>query len=120
MFIDCSRSRHPNDEYTDFTLQCGEKEVRCHKFVLATASPYFEELFLSGSSQDSVCLPAMEYNGVMDVLTLIYDGVVSVEKDRLQGFEHAERTFKISEVLECDGSSGVDTKEEKIPVEAPA
>lgn len=89
------RSRRLNDEFADFTLWFGEKKVRCHRFILAATSPYFNEMFEKKIIRDSFCFSDLSHDDVIEVLTMIYDGSVCLPNDRLDVFERAARAFNI-------------------------
>ena len=39
---------HPDDHYTDVTLQSGDVHIRCHRSVLSAVSDYFKTMFTCG------------------------------------------------------------------------
>lgn len=110
------RLRRINDVFADFTLWCEGRQVRCHRFMLAAASPYLNAMFVMDSTLTSTCLLDMTHEGLMDVLALIYEGSVPLNSDRLQAFEHAiRRPFKINvEDIETSLDMGFSCKTEDI------
>ena len=42
------------EKWSDITLKFGDKEIKCHKMILASQSPYFETL-LKDNSGWKVC-----------------------------------------------------------------
>lgn len=89
------RSHRVDDDTADITLCCAGGQVRCHRFVLAAASPYFDEMFENGNIQDTICFLRMTIEDLLYVLTFIYDGSVALPNDRVQSFEEAARKFRI-------------------------
>lgn len=95
IFTDWFRSRQINDAFADFTLWCGREKIRCHRFILAAASPYFNDMFQNGYIRESFTLPDMTHDDIIDVLRVIYDGSVTLKDDRLEVFLRAGRIFQI-------------------------
>lgn len=120
------RSRRLNDKYADFTLRCNSgKEVRCHRFMLAAASPYFDEMFtIGGNYNDGICQLGMVYEDLMDMLAVIYDGTVTVDTERWHSFAYEMRAFKVGDrAIEGAANGHIDVEGENIledAVEKPA
>jgi len=82
----------------DVSLTCATGQtVRCHKVLLAAASPYFQKLFSeSGAKHPVVLLPHVGLSELQDVVEYVYRGEVSISHSRLSSFLSVSRSLQLS------------------------
>lgn len=84
----------------------GGLEIKCHRIVLAAASPYFKSLLSSGNRHvtrhDFIQMRGVQYS-VMDILVdYAYSGnVVGVERDLMASLMESSKVFKFKDVHEA-------------------
>lgn len=102
-----------NDDAADITFWCDDHSIRAHKRVLISASPYFDKIFASTSHESSavsVILVGLDYAGLVDVLTFIYEGNIALPFDRLELFKKAAVALKIVLGSDSDPANQNDLK----------
>merc|ERR1712012_810634 len=82
----------------DVSLTCSTGQtVRCHKVLLAAASPYFQRLFSeSGTKHPVVILPQVGLSELQDVVEYIYRGEISLNQSRLASFLSVSRSLQLN------------------------
>merc|ERR1712223_1696073 len=113
----------------DVSLTCSTGQtVRCHKVLLAAASPYFQRLFSeSGAKHPVVILPQVGLSELQDVVEYIYRGEISLNQSRLASFLSVSRSLQLSglekfikeevEEEEMDKGSDFAENDEAIPLD---
>ena len=91
-----------DQEYlTDFVLKVDEKEIPCHKVVLAARSEYFSRLFNHRDtlevSQGYVNFPTLHFTALKLVIEYCYTGILECNMD---GIEHV---LEVTEHLQIPG-----------------
>lgn len=81
----------------DVSLTCATGQtVRCHKVLLAAASPYFQQLFSeNGAKHPVVILPQVELPELQNIVEYVYRGEVSLSHARLPSFLSASRSLQL-------------------------
>jgi len=88
-------------EFCDFDIYCGDKNIRCHKMVLASRSPVFRAMLLNDmeeSSTQKVEPKNFDYNTMNLVLRFLYKG--HLENGPLE--KHTEAIFKAADYYEIN------------------
>jgi len=86
-------------EFTDFEIVCEDRNIRCHKVVLAARSPVFRAMLLNDMEESSSAkVQPREFNSqtISLLLRFIYRG--HLEQDMLD--KHAEAIFKAADYYE--------------------
>ncbi|KAF2352368.1 BTB/POZ domain [Trinorchestia longiramus] len=95
-FLQTLRSLQTAPHLTDAHLACRGKLLPVHKFVLATCSEYFREIFSSiNSGAVVVALQDVELDVLESLITFMYVGKVSIKQDKLGQLIHAAECFRI-------------------------
>lgn len=86
-------------EFTDFEIVCEDRNIRCHKVVLASRSPVFRAMLLNDmeeSSSSKVQPKEFDSQTISLLLRFLYRG--QLEQDMLD--KHAEPVFKAADYYE--------------------
>ena len=87
---------------TDFVINVGDVEIKCHRMVLAAASPYFRAMFshdLSESQAGTVELQDMNVDVVRDVVDYCYSGELDVPSENFKLYLQVAHFFRLKELL---------------------
>lgn len=83
----------------DVTLICEEQRIRVHKLVLASCSPYFEEMLEQDLGQEpTILLSDLNFEVLKAMVEFMYCGETSVSEQHLEPLLHAARVFKVKEL----------------------
>ena len=92
--------------YTDLTLVADGRHVRCHRVVLASASPYFHSRLYNGkkeSSTDRIFIQDVPRDILSDVLDFVYSGECSLNVDNAEDLLRAAVIFQMVALRDmCD------------------
>jgi len=86
-------------EFCDFEISCGDKNIKCHKAVLAARSPVFRAMLLNNmeeSSSQKVEPKNFDFNTMNLVLKFLYKG--QIENGPLE--KNADAIFKAADYYE--------------------
>ena len=89
--------------FVDVTLVAGNKELECHRNILAISSPYFMTMFLTGlaeGQQKKIHIKEMDGGTLEMVLNYIYLGEVMLSTDNVQNVLSAANLFQIMSLRE--------------------
>ncbi|XP_012254287.2 uncharacterized protein LOC105685055 isoform X1 [Athalia rosae] len=83
----------------DVTLICEGQGLRVHKLVLASCSPYFEEMLEQDLGQEpTILLSDLNFEVLKAMVEFMYCGETSISKQHLQPLLQAARVFKVKEL----------------------
>lgn len=85
-----------NDELTDATLQCENKLIRVHKFLLSASSSYFDSVFRQNVDDSKVPIENVSCDILLAVVEYIYNGRVVIQQSKLSSFMEATKGFSIA------------------------
>ncbi|PAA78897.1 hypothetical protein BOX15_Mlig026592g1 [Macrostomum lignano] len=88
----------------DVKLKIGQKEIACHRLVLACWSPYFCAMFstpMQESKMESVTLHDLDQEMVAKVIDFFYTGQLSVTPGNVQCLMHTACLLQLEEVVHC-------------------
>lgn len=74
------------DSLCDVTVVVNEDEIRAHKLVLASSSPYFRAMFTSGlneAMQDRIVMREIEFSALRDIIHFFYTGEIEVTEENV-------------------------------------
>lgn len=91
-FIDMFRK----GELTDATLTCDGKRVRVHKFLLSSASAFFDNAFKKHEGDCNIPITDVTHDDLIKVLEYIYNGEVALEPSKVRAFVDAAKEFAIT------------------------
>mgnify|MGYP002835327806 CR=1 FL=1 len=89
------------DKLIDITLKVAGTEIRAHKLVLASCSPYLEGLLAGNfveAEQDVVALPELNGAAVAAVIDACYTGTIEMTRTAASGVLRAANMLQIGEV----------------------
>lgn len=92
LFRAFSNCFHSN-EFADATLQCENKLIQVHKFLLSASSPYFDNIFRQ--NVDNVVIENVSHDILLAVVEYIYNGRVVVQSHQLSSFIKATNMFSM-------------------------
>lgn len=91
--------------FTDYTLNVGGRQIKCHRNVLYSAIPYFKALFSSGTKDagaDELELE-LEADGVELAIEFCYSGEVEIPLQKLKSVILVADYFQLCKLKsECD------------------
>ena len=91
-----------DDTYSDvkvFVEGSDAKTINAHKVILATASPYFDELLKENPKADVLALKNLKFDIVAKIIEFIYTGSTNVGSDDVADFiKAANETFKLDKM----------------------
>ncbi|GLV38434.1 uncharacterized protein CBL_13015 [Carabus blaptoides fortunei] len=98
-----------NEKYVDVTLFAEGKSLKCHKLILSSCSPYFEEILSNSNPQQQtvIVLRGFAYWQVKALIDFMYKGEVNIDQSKLDDL------LKAGSDLQIKGLA----KEEKNPIE---
>ena len=90
-------------EFTDMEIECNDKRIKCHRWILAKQSPYFTKEFRKEYFVKSTILKVEEKNlkATIEVLRLFYEKKVS---NNVEGFRGAY-LYDVKEMIKMYESS---------------
>jgi hypothetical protein len=87
------------EDYLDVTFACkGGRQVRAHKLVLSSVSPFLKQIFSEWKdSQDMVTIlvPDIDHNILKLLLDFMYEGTMKLSKTELNEFKIVQRMLGI-------------------------
>ena len=84
---------------SDVTLTTN-KQIKVHKVILFSISMYFQNLFLSNSAKDQICVENIEFETLEVILRFAYLGSCEIEEDKLDSFLAAVKGLEINYMSE--------------------
>nr|KAG5710470.1 hypothetical protein BaRGS_022288 [Batillaria attramentaria] len=92
--------------YTDLTLVADGKYVRCHRVVLASASPYFHSRLYNGKREnttDKLFITDVPQDILFDVLDFVYSGECRLNVENAEDLLRAAAIFELGALKDmCD------------------
>lgn len=85
--------------YTDLTLIVEGKPIKCHKIILASASPYFHSRLFNGRREspiDKIFIANVMGHVVNDILDFVYTGQCHLTLDNVEEMLKAANLFQIA------------------------
>ena len=86
-------------DFSDVTLVCGDgKQIKAHRVVLASASPFFEEMFrrVTPHPHPLVYIRGLNSVELEQVLQFIYLGEASIAEEQLEAFLDLAEEFQLN------------------------
>jgi hypothetical protein len=82
------------EEFTDATIFANNCKIgiRVHKFILASASPYFRDQL---KTRQTVRLPEFSQDDLQMILEYIYKGNIQIEADKFERFQEKAKLLSI-------------------------
>ena len=77
-----------DNDFSDVTLVCEDgKQLEAHQIILATSSPFFENLFrIKKRSSPMVFMRGVKYEDLFAILDFLYIGEANVFQENLDSF----------------------------------
>ena len=97
-FFSSIKSLCESDTYSDCVLKVDEKQIPCHKIVLAAASPYFNAMFTCGlreSAEPEVDIKGFSFETISVVIRYIYSGILNTGSEDVGSVLLAANMFQI-------------------------
>ncbi|PSN37426.1 hypothetical protein C0J52_19033 [Blattella germanica] len=85
----------------DVTINVNGRNIKAHKAVLASASPYFRTMFSSGlkeATENSIVLHEMEYSAVREIVCFFYTGQIEITEDNVYWLMEIADLLQVSSV----------------------
>lgn len=107
LFLDSTRAAtlyagletlHRQKHFIDVTLCAGNREIDCHKNILAISSAYFMTMFMSGmmeGQQRKIHIKEMDGQTLELLVDYIYTGEITLSTDNVQNVLSAANLFQI-------------------------
>jgi len=96
------------EEFSDFVVQCGGKEFKCHKVTLACRSPVFKAMIMSNmkeSKESKLIIDDFDEDTIEGLLRYIYSGkVASLDKQAKSLLAAAEKYDVAGLKAICEGN----------------
>ncbi|CAH2305713.1 kelch 41 [Pelobates cultripes] len=89
-------------KFVDCFLKAGDKNLPCHKLILAACSPYFREFFLSEESEEkkkNVELDNVDPNVLESILKYLYSADIELNDGNVQDIFALASRFQIPSVF---------------------
>jgi len=99
--LHCISQLYVDGLFSDVTLCVGTDEIRCHRNILATSSPFFMGMFqseLDESSWTKIPIKEMEASTLRLVLDYVYTGKVELTVDTVQPVLSAANLFQMNQL----------------------
>lgn len=86
------------EEFTDVTLCCENKNIKAHKIILSACSTYFRDVFKENPHPHPVIIfKNVKHNDLVSIIQFMYNGEVSVMQEMLPTF------LQTAELLQVNG-----------------
>ncbi|XP_074602796.1 uncharacterized protein LOC141856398 [Brevipalpus obovatus] len=101
-----------DDHLYDCSLVCDGKILRSHKFLLASASPYFRAVFNSfpghSSHNTAILIPSeVPFGDLKIILDFLYRGEVLVEEKQFSSLQKSINVLKVTCLLSTTGNQSL-------------
>ena len=109
--VQASFAQLRNDtDFTDVTLACEDQNIKVHKVILSTCSPFFKKLLETQlHPQPLIYMRGMKLRDLNAIVDFIYLGEASVFQEQLDSF------LTLAEELELNGLSARSEKGPEYP-----
>ena len=85
-----------SEEFFDVTIACDDEQLKAHKVILASSSPWFRSvLSRNPHAHPLIYLKGVKFNDLKSILTFIYNGEVNVQTADLKSFLDAAKDLNI-------------------------
>ena len=76
-----------NEEFADVTLVAEDQQIKAHKLILSSCSPFFQNIFVQNPHQHPlIYLKGVSFENLQNVIKFVYQGEARVNKDKLNSF----------------------------------
>ena len=83
-------------DFFDVTLACDEEQIKAHKIILASCSPFFRNVLRRNPhEQPLLYLKGVKYSDMLAVLNFMYHGEVNVAQEELNSFLAVAEDLKV-------------------------
>ena len=96
--VNLAKMCQENKEYTDCVIKVGEEELRAHKLVLGSVSPFLKVVFSeipSSLPEATILVPGVKQRVVKALLDFFYTGQMTVERQDTSDLQLLIDTLKI-------------------------
>lgn len=90
------------EKLCDVGLQVGDQEIKCHRVVLASCSPYFRGMFTNSMlecSQDVISIQGLSEKAVVQLIGFIYTRKITINIDNIETLLTASAVLQLDEVV---------------------
>ena len=89
--LNVMNTQRQNDQFTDVTLVSGDCRAKCHRSVLAAASPYFQTMFLSDLPESKSATVTLKINpaALELIVDYMYTAEITATADNVQSLVEA-------------------------------
>ena len=83
--------------FSDVTLVCADgKQINAHKIILATASPFFYNIFQTNNHPNPlIYMKGLKWSDVSDIIDFIYHGEISLAQQNITEFLETAEDLKL-------------------------
>ena len=84
-------------DFSDVTLVCADgKQINAHKVILATASPFFYNIFQTNNHPNPlIYMKGLKWSDVSDIIDFIYHGEISLAQQNITEFLETAEDLKL-------------------------
>ena len=93
-----------SDKYTDFVICTPTQQLKAHRLVLASSSPYWEAMFSGGFAEhgaESVNLVNISCDVLETILQYVYTGKITLQSDTVQSIYIAADFLQYAHIKKC-------------------
>ena len=84
-------------DFCDITLYCDNKQIEAHKIIISSYSKVFLNILRqSSNSHQIIYMSGVKYTELQNLIMLMYEGEVSINKDDIDNFLNVAEDLKIS------------------------
>lgn len=100
------RSYFISQKFTDITLKCDNIDIKCHKIVLASFSPYFSAMFShnfseSQTNQVDMSMCGQSANHLMDIIDYAYCGSINLTLTNVKDILLLSSLLQINDLIQA-------------------
>lgn len=103
------------EQYADVTLIAEDQAIKCHRMVLSTSSPYFENILrnIHPYQHPVIILKDIPYQMMKCLCGFMYAGEIKVNQEKLSELISIAETLKIKGLVNCKRNEPEPKPEEK-------
>jgi hypothetical protein len=85
-----------NKELADVTLVAENQQLKAHKLILSSCSPFFRNIFAENPHQHPlIYLKGVSFENLQNVIQFVYQGEARVNKDKMNSFLEVGQELQI-------------------------
>merc|ERR1712096_84248 len=99
----CWQELQRENDFSDITLACEDRQIKTHKFVLSAFSPVLRNILkLHQNEHPLIYLRKVKYVNLQNLITFMYQGEVDVTEEDLHSFLETAEDLNVRGLSEAN------------------